>query len=98
MFTLQAGDLLRTMSKKARRESKETRRLPRQPVKQALLHSLKRDWVLGVLLCLFTFAVYQPAFNGKRLWDDDAHITRIELRSPGGLERIWTELGATQQY
>ncbi|MCX5899414.1 MAG: glycosyltransferase family 39 protein, partial [Proteobacteria bacterium] len=67
-------------------------------MKPALSHSLKRDVVLGLLLLAFTLAVYQPAWHGKQLWDDAAHMTRIELRSPGGLARIWTELGATQQY
>jgi len=86
------------MSKKARRKSKEIIRSPQQPVKPALLQSLKRDWVLGFLLFVFTLAVYQPAWQGKQLWDDDAYITKIELRSPSGLARIWTELGATQQY
>jgi hypothetical protein len=32
------------------------------------------------------------------VWDDDAHVTRPELRSLDGLRRIWFELGATQQY
>jgi len=32
------------------------------------------------------------------LWDDQAHITRPELRSWHGLWRIWFDLGATQQY
>ena len=41
---------------------------------------------------------YQPAWNGKPIWDDNAHLTKPELRSWTGLARIWTELGATQQY
>ena len=32
------------------------------------------------------------------LWDDNAHITRGDLRSAAGLWRIWFDLGATQQY
>ena len=32
------------------------------------------------------------------LWDDAGHVTRADLRSLSGLVRIWTELGATQQY
>ena len=31
------------------------------------------------------------------VWDDDAHVTRPELRSLDGLARIWTRLDATQQ-
>jgi len=41
---------------------------------------------------------YLPAISGTFLWDDDAHVTRPELRSLAGLWRIWTDFGATQQY
>src|SRR5690606_26146776 len=44
------------------------------------------------------FAVYWPALHGAMLWDDDAHMTRPELRDTFGLARIWFEMGATQQY
>ncbi|MBN1127502.1 MAG: tetratricopeptide repeat protein [Chitinispirillaceae bacterium] len=54
--------------------------------------------VLGLLLLAVTLAAYQPAWNGKLLWDDDINITMRELRSPDGLARIWTHPGATQQY
>src|ERR1035437_10944101 len=52
----------------------------------------------GLLLLALTLAVYWPALLGQYLWDDDAHITRTALGSLNGLRRIWTELGATQQY
>lgn len=45
-----------------------------------------------------TFVAYHPALHGGPLWDDFGHITAPELRSLGGLWRIWSELGATQQY
>jgi tetratricopeptide (TPR) repeat protein len=48
--------------------------------------------VLAVLLAYF------PALRGGLLWDDDAHVTRLQLRSLHGLWRIWLEAGATQQY
>jgi hypothetical protein len=57
-----------------------------------------RDWLFGLLLVLATLIAYQPAWHGKLVWDDDAHITRPELRSLTGLARIWIEPGATQQY
>ena len=41
---------------------------------------------------------YLPAIEGGPLWDDFGHITAPEFRSLGGLWRIWSELGATQQY
>lgn len=52
--------------------------------------------------CAAVFAAailaYWPALPGGRLWDDDALITRTELVSLHGLHRIWTDLGATEQY
>jgi protein O-mannosyl-transferase len=67
-------------------------------VKPTILHSLNRDLVLGFLLCVVTLIAYHPAWNGKPIWDDDAHITKPELRSSSGLAKIWTQPGATQQY
>jgi tetratricopeptide (TPR) repeat protein len=49
-------------------------------------------------LVIATLVAYQPAWNGKPLWDDAAHLTYPEHRSLAGLARIWTEPGATQQY
>jgi tetratricopeptide (TPR) repeat protein len=43
-------------------------------------------------------AAYWPALRGGFIWDDVAHVTRLDLRSLHGLWRIWTEPGATQQY
>jgi protein O-mannosyl-transferase len=57
-----------------------------------------QDILLLAVLLLAVVAAYQPAWQGGVLWDDDAHITKPELRSWQGLWRIWFELGATQQY
>jgi tetratricopeptide (TPR) repeat protein len=62
------------------------------------LHLLYSDWVFGLVLLAITLIAYRPAWNGSPLWDDEASITSPELRSPEGLLRIWTHLGATQQY
>src|ERR1700679_450006 len=43
-------------------------------------------------------AAYWPALRGGFVWDDEAHVTRPDLRSLHGLWRIWSEPGATQQY
>ncbi|MFA6134190.1 MAG: hypothetical protein WC869_09280, partial [Phycisphaerae bacterium] len=51
-----------------------------------------------VALAAATFLAYQPAWRGGLVWDDDAHVTRTDLRSAQGLWRIWTDLRATQQY
>jgi protein O-mannosyl-transferase len=57
-----------------------------------------RGWLWGLLLVIATFAAYQPAWNGKPIWDDAAHLTYPELRSLDGLLRIWIHPGTTQQY
>ena len=49
-------------------------------------------------LVIATFLAYWPAWFGQPVWDDDGHITRLELRSLDGLAQIWTQVGATQQY
>ncbi len=50
------------------------------------------------LILVVTWLAYLPALNGGMQWDDEAHVTRPELRSATGLYRIWFEVGATQQY
>jgi len=50
------------------------------------------------VLLLVVLTAYRPVWHGDLLWDDDRHVTSPELRSADGLVRIWTELGATQQY
>ena len=53
---------------------------------------------LAVILLAAVVFAYFPALLGGFLWDDDAHVTRAQLRSLHGLWRIWFEVGATQQY
>jgi tetratricopeptide (TPR) repeat protein len=50
------------------------------------------------LLLVATVLAYLPALHGGFLWDDEAHVTKLPLRSLHGLARIWFEIGATQQY
>jgi protein O-mannosyl-transferase len=57
-----------------------------------------RFWIFALLLITAVTIAYFPALNGTPIWDDDAHLTRPELRSLEGLTRIWTQPGATQQY
>src|SRR5271165_3008519 len=49
--------------------------------------------ILGLAL-----ACHWPAMRGGMLWDDAAHITRLDLQPASGLGRIWSDLYATQQY
>jgi tetratricopeptide (TPR) repeat protein len=57
-----------------------------------------RGWLLGLVLIAVTALAYQPAWNGKPIWDDDIHITIPALRSLHGLARIWTDPAAAPQY
>ena len=57
-----------------------------------------RDWAVYALIVCAAFIAYLPAMHGGMLWDDTAHVTRLDLRSLHGLWRIWTDPGATQQY
>lgn len=58
-----------------------------------------RDIALTFLLLAATALAYWPAYRGQFIWDDDRHISRNKLlETPRGLERIWTEVGATPQY
>ena len=70
-----------------------------EPLASSLAQSIG-PWngLLAVALVVAVFLVYQPAWQGGPIWDDDAHITRPELRSWHGLYRIWFEVGATLQY
>lgn len=54
-------------------------------------------WI-AALLAIAVLVAYSPALHGDFVWDDDAHVTRPELRSIDGLGRIWFDIGATQQY
>src|SRR5580704_18941534 len=45
-----------------------------------------------------TVAAYFPVFGAGFIWDDDGHVTRPDLRSLGGLARIWLRFDSTQQY
>ncbi len=53
---------------------------------------------VALALPVAVLAAYWPALSGALVWDDDAHVTRPDLRSLHGLWRIWFEPGATQQY
>jgi tetratricopeptide (TPR) repeat protein len=57
-----------------------------------------QPWWWLALLVVAAFIAYQPAWHGTLLWDDPGHITKPALRTTAGLWRIWTELGAAQQY
>jgi Tfp pilus assembly protein PilF len=98
-------------TRSVRSAAQENRRPPRQAEARASRQSHEtskkwpalagvgqRDLWLAALLVGLVLLAYIPALSGGMVWDDDAHITRPELRSLDGLRRIWFQLGATQQY
>jgi protein O-mannosyl-transferase len=54
-------------------------------------------WFIPAMIVSVLLA-YWPVLHAGFIWDDDAHVTTPALRSAHGLWRIWTEVGATQQY
>ncbi len=71
---------------------------PRQDASAVARSFGARDWLFVVALVMAVLLAYWPAWNGRMLFDDNAHITRADLQSWHGLWRIWTEVGVTQQY
>src|SRR2546423_8698546 len=57
-----------------------------------------RNWLFGLILIVATLLVYQPAWNGKPIWDDETELTAPQLRSLHGLARVWTDPTAAPQY
>jgi tetratricopeptide (TPR) repeat protein len=63
------------------------------PRSVALRNSFFAALVLGA-----TLLAYLPSLRGAFIWNDSDYVTAPALRSLGGLARIWTQVGATQQY
>jgi tetratricopeptide (TPR) repeat protein len=70
---------------------------PSQPETASRDFCVHKLWA-GLLVFIVTLLVYYPAVRGGFIWDDDAHVTRPDLRSLHGLWRIWFDIHATQQY
>ena len=47
------------------------------------------SWLFAIALVIVVFLIYQPAWNGGFLWDDDLHLLNNPVLKPGGLARIW---------
>jgi tetratricopeptide (TPR) repeat protein len=52
----------------------------------------------GVVVACAAAVVYLPSLGGAFIWNDSDYVTAPRLRSLHGLLRIWTRVGATQQY
>jgi tetratricopeptide (TPR) repeat protein len=85
------------MSARARERHRGSPNHPRTRAPRSWAAAFGASWP-PLLLIALTVVTFAPALNGQFLWDDDAHVTRPELRSVAGLVRIWFEPGATQQY
>jgi tetratricopeptide (TPR) repeat protein len=55
-------------------------------------------WPGYIGLLALTVLVYAPTYAAGFVWNDADYVTRPELRTIGGLWRIWFEVGATEQY
>lgn len=60
--------------------------------------SKRNSWLFAFVLMAAVALSYSPAWNGRPVWDDDAYITKVELRSLDGLVNIWARPGTTLQY
>jgi tetratricopeptide (TPR) repeat protein len=60
----------------------------------------ERGWLKGLLLVAAVFLVYQPALQGKFIWDDDSWTSNISslLSDFSGLRLMWCKPTALQQY
>src|SRR5471030_813229 len=58
----------------------------------------RRPWLVPALVVAAVLLAYYPALRGGLVWNDPDYVTRPELQNGCGLERIWFEPGATEQY
>lgn len=70
---------------------------PRRPLAPPVRSGFSPFWA-GAAIFGVTLLVYARTLSAGFIWDDAAHVTAPELRSLGGLWRIWTEVGVTQQW
>jgi tetratricopeptide (TPR) repeat protein len=78
---------------RAKQHKSPARRVAASPRPRVAASSL-----IWAAIPLATLLAYWPALHGGFVWDDNAHVTTAAMRSFHGLWRIWTDLGATQQY
>lgn len=55
-------------------------------------------WIPAAAVVAATSIAYAPVYRAGFIWDDDAHVTRPDLRGWDGLARIWSDFSSTQQY
>src|SRR5271157_5972731 len=52
-----------------------------------------RAWFFAATLVVAVFLVYQPAWQGGFIWDDDLHLLNNPVLKPGGLAKVWVPGG-----
>ncbi|HRE81830.1 MAG TPA: tetratricopeptide repeat protein [Opitutaceae bacterium] len=58
----------------------------------------RRLWLLGLGLVLLVALAYTPTYRAGFIWNDSDYVTTPALQSWDGLGKIWTKIGATEQY
>src|SRR5262245_61040933 len=89
-----APNHVRRMSQRKNNHSSKAKAPPAMVAARSRL----RNGVALALILVAVFLIYLPAMNGGLVWDDNTNITRSNLQSLDGLNRIWFEPGATIQY
>ena len=56
------------------------------------------DWLFAAALVVAVFLVYQPAWQGGFLWDDENHLLNNPVLKPGGLATVWMPGGYRYNY
>ena len=55
-------------------------------------------WPMGAAILAVTLIAYLPALRAAFIWNDSDYVTAPHLRTVAGWWRIWSEVGATEQY
>ena len=76
------------------------RKVPKEEVRAIDKQETPTTWSFGrwdllfaVALVVAVFLVYQPAWQGGFLWDDDTHLLNNRVLKPGGLAAVWVPGG-----
>jgi len=57
-----------------------------------------RQLAMGAGVFALPLFAYWPAVRADFIWNDSDYVTALALQSWDGLRRIWTDVGATEQY
>jgi protein O-mannosyl-transferase len=68
------------------------------PSAQPAATAARNPLLFAVAVVALTLLTYWPAIRADFIWNDADYVTAPALQSVDGLRRIWTEVGATEQY